>query len=165
MKVSMARVTVLKSRLGERAGVRGNPAKDCGITQNQIKEEANEVKLPWLPMIVLILVLVFVSSTAFGDVNQFEIETGLTVDALMFPDVITERTVESTGACIDFESHQMFAVENYMIYRSWEIMTEAQPLGPVYNTGTIKSQVIWDNAQYGLGFRIFGPLLDGGNPV
>lgn len=45
----------------------------------------------WI-MLLMIVALMFVGLFAFGSVNQFEVETGLTVDALMLP---MEKTVDN----------------------------------------------------------------------
>lgn len=131
--------------------------------KSKSQEEANEVKLRWLPAIILILAMVFVSSTAFGDVNQFEIETGLTVNALMFPDVISERTVEAMWVNFgDFEFHSEFTFAKYENLIE-EIMTSAQLMGDTHDNllGVVKGHVDWNKITYSVGIRINGPLLSG----
>ena len=49
-----------------------------------------------LGIMLLVVALMFASLFAFGNVNQYEIETDLTADALMFS--LAEETVEARGA-------------------------------------------------------------------
>jgi hypothetical protein len=106
--------------------------------------------------------MVFVGSTAFGDINQFENETGLTVDAIMFPDVISERTVEAMGVDFyDFVSHEEFT---FAIYKNAleESMTVTQLLGAYdYRASVVEGMVAWDETQYKVGVRLKAPLLSG----
>ena len=94
-----------------RAGVRGNPVRrnpfklDMGYEcpGKLIIQEVDNVK--GLGIMLLIVALMIVGVSVFGSVNQYEIETGLTVDALMLS--LVEKTVEAKG--VDFVNSMAYA--------------------------------------------------------
>jgi len=94
-----------------RAGVRGNPVRrnpfklDMGheCPGKSITQEVENVK--GLGIMLLIVALMFVGMFAFGSVNQYEIETDLTAEALMLS--LTEKTVEARG--VDFVNELAYA--------------------------------------------------------
>ena len=120
------------------------------------------MKIAFLPLVVMLVVMLFVGSFVFGDVNQFEIETGLTVEALMFPDVISERTVELTGGVFAIKPFAEYAVAPSNLYTIMVIAVMAfMIMYWRYPTVPKSANAVLGTIQPKTGVRIFGPLLSG----
>ena len=102
-----------------------------------------------IPFVVMVLLLC--GSTAFGDVNQFELETGSTVDTLMFPDA--ETTVEMTK---DY-SVKLMPFTEYVV----TITTDQMIAAPVQFLDIPKQTLvsIEANAEWGIIYRLVGVHL------
>jgi len=80
---------------------------------------------PWI--MLLVIVALFAGLNAFGSVNQFEIETGLTVDASMLP---TERTVEMLENPVNITAYAEFAIAN-----TYDTTDHVELIAPSYLIG------------------------------
>lgn len=88
-----------------RTGVRGNPVRrnpfklDMGhACPGKLIAQEVENEMKGFGVVLLIVALLLVGLHAFGSVNQYENEAGLTVDALMLP--LMGKTCEARG--VDF---------------------------------------------------------------
>lgn len=104
----------------------------------------------WI-VLLLIAVLVFVGLSAFGSVNQYEMETGLTVDALMLPMEKTVNVVMETSSVNG--TYAELAVMNY------EQITEvANDSYPAYLLGIVSAASEKVEIYGGVADRLIFPL-------
>jgi len=108
----------------------------------------------WI-MLLMIVALLIVGLHAYGSVNQFEVETGLTVDALMLP---MEKTVDNCEPT-NIVAYTEFAVANQYNWNQTDVTTDT----PYYfGTGMFVAEVTQASA-YGIRLedRLKGPLCSG----
>lgn len=98
---------------------------------NFMQEEANEMNR-WI-MLLMIVALLIVGLHAYGSVNQFEVETGLTVDALMLP---MEKTVDNCEPT-NVVAYTEFAVANQYNWNQIDAMIDS----PYYISGALMAEV------------------------
>lgn len=84
-----------------------------------------------LGIMLLVVAFMFGGLFAFGSVNQFEVETGLTVDAVMLP---AEKTVEAVGCSFVNMTYAEFAIGTF--YNSNETKNHFGYTMPYYLLGT-----------------------------
>jgi hypothetical protein len=93
-----------------------------------ITQEVGNVR--GLGIMLLIVALMFVGMFAFGSVNQYENETGLTVETLMLS--LTEKTVEARGVDFVEMAYAEFAIAISNDYNEASIL-----IIPCYNDGAL----------------------------
>ena len=109
----------------------------------------------WI-VLLMVVVLLFVGLQSFGSVNQFEVETGLTVDALMLP---MEKTVDNCEPT-NVVAYPEFAVANYYNMNQADAMIDS----PYYIPGAIMAEVNQASTvriPIRLEDRLKGPLCSG----
>ncbi len=104
-------------------------------------------------IVLLIMAMLFVGLVAFGSVNQFEVETGLTVEALMLP---MEKTADNC-APVNVTYTELAIASQY-----YEPTGTAKLSTPLYFPGAVMAEVNQVN-EYPIRLedRLKGPLLSG----